>query len=92
MALGALFVTKPDLILLDEPTGQLDPAMRAKAFGWVSSIVRKEAATALMISHDEPPEGTFDRHVLMEAGRIVADELVQSSAPAAASIQPAWPS
>ncbi len=93
VALGALFVTKPELILLDEPTGQLDPRMRAKTFDWMSGIVRKESVTALMISHDEPPKDSFDRHVVMEAGRIVADELVQSPTPASAShIQPARPS
>ncbi len=57
--LAALLIARPDLILLDEPTNNLDAAARAK----VADLLRGWRGGALVVSHD--------RTLLREMDRIV---------------------
>ena len=49
VALGKLLLTKPDIILLDEPTNNLDPASREEI---LKAIAKYEGAIVL-VTHDE---------------------------------------
>jgi energy-coupling factor transport system ATP-binding protein len=75
VAMGAVMVTHPGALLLDEPTRGLD--YRAKQIllellcGW-----RDEDMAILMVTHDvELAVQAADRVILMEKGLIVADGL-----------------
>jgi energy-coupling factor transport system ATP-binding protein len=73
VAVGAVTVTEPMLLLLDEPTRGLDyDAKRALATllrGW-----KAEGASVLLVTHDvEFVAECVDRVVLMSDGRVVAD-------------------
>jgi energy-coupling factor transporter ATP-binding protein EcfA2 len=77
VALAGVLAMEPRVLVLDEPTGGLDRAERARV---VAALRRRAAAgvTVLAVSHDLTfvAEAT-DRAVVMRAGRIVADRPVR---------------
>jgi len=68
-ALAALLVTEPQILILDEPTNQLDLKNRA--------IVEKTMAALsqalVVITHDLPLLSGFDRVLVFHEGELVAD-------------------
>lgn len=75
----------PDLILLDEPLGALDPLIRSDLQADLRRIFRTLGKTVVLVTHDLGEAGYFgDRLVLLRAGRIVQrgtlTELVQQPA------------
>jgi cobalt/nickel transport system ATP-binding protein len=69
-AFATVLVMKPDIIVLDEPTSDLDPRNRRKLIQLVSSL----SATRITVSHDlDFIWDTCQRVVLMSEGKIVAD-------------------
>jgi heme ABC exporter ATP-binding subunit CcmA len=70
LALARCLVRDPELLLLDEPYAGLDVDARTV----VDGVLRRAASrgrTVLLASHEEPPPGTVDRVVGMDAGRVV---------------------
>lgn len=75
-ALCSVLVTGPDILILDEPTNQLDLKNRAL----VQKTIAGLPENVIVISHDLPLIEDFDRVLLFDQGRLVAD------APAAEAI------
>lgn len=75
-ALCSVLVTGPDILILDEPTNQLDLKNRAL----VQKTIAGLPESAIVISHDLPLIEDFERVLLFDQGRLVAD------APAAEAI------
>jgi osmoprotectant transport system ATP-binding protein len=62
---------EPDVLLLDEPLGALDPVIRYDLQEELRSIFRSLKKTVLLVTHDIGEAGFFtDDLVLMNAGRI----------------------
>jgi osmoprotectant transport system ATP-binding protein len=62
----------PDVLLLDEPLGALDPMIRGNLQEELRAIFRALGKTVVMVTHDLAEAGYFgDAIVLMRAGRIV---------------------
>lgn len=62
----------PDLLLLDEPLGALDPMIRAELQDELRVLFRRLGRTVVMVTHDLAEAAYFaDRIVVMQAGRIV---------------------
>ena len=62
----------PDVLLLDEPLGALDPLIRAGLQEDLRSIFRRLEKTVVLVTHDMNEAGYFgDRIVLMRQGRLV---------------------
>lgn len=77
-AIARALVKRPDLILADEPTGNLDPANAAQVMGDLGDFHRR-GGTVLVVTHDPLAEQYAQRTLLLEAGRL------SSAAPAAAA-------
>lgn len=61
----------PDVLLLDEPLGALDPMIRADLQDDLRDLFRRLDKTVVMVTHDLAEAAHFaDRIVLMRAGRI----------------------
>lgn len=61
----------PDVLLLDEPLGALDPMIRADLQDELRAIFRRLDKTVVLVTHDIGEAGHFsDRIVLLRAGRI----------------------
>jgi osmoprotectant transport system ATP-binding protein len=64
----------PEVLLMDEPFGALDPLTRAEMQDMLRELLRRLGKTALIVTHDlEEALYLADRVVLLEAGRVVAD-------------------
>ncbi len=62
----------PDVLLMDEPLGALDPMIRRRLQADLRSIYRTLGKTVVMVTHDLGEAGYFaDTIVLMRQGRIV---------------------
>ena len=62
----------PDVLLLDEPLGSLDPIVRSELQGDLRDIFRRLNKTVVLVTHDMGEAGFFgDVIVLMRQGRIV---------------------
>lgn len=73
LALGIAMLTDPGILLLDEPTSNLDQAGRRELLGELD-VLHKRGKTILFTSHrPEEVEELADRVVTMESGRIVDD-------------------
>lgn len=61
----------PDVLLLDEPLGALDPMIRADLQDDLRAIFRQLAKTVVLVTHDIGEAGYFGDHVvLLRGGRI----------------------
>ncbi|SNR34826.1 ABC transporter ATP-binding protein [Paracoccus sediminis] len=78
---------KPDLLLMDEPFGALDPVIRAKAQADLKDIQRRLGTTLILVTHDMAEAVSLgDRIAVMDAGR-----LLQYDTPARILTKPATP-
>ena len=69
----------PDLLLMDEPFGALDPITRDALGVRVRKLHEKLGLTTIMVTHDMAEAVLLaDRVIVMEGGAIVADETPQS--------------
>ncbi|WP_410216691.1 ABC transporter ATP-binding protein [Paracoccus sp. (in: a-proteobacteria)] len=63
---------KPDLLLMDEPFGALDPVIRAKAQDDLRQIQRQLGTTLILVTHDMEEAVTLgDRIAVMDKGRLI---------------------
>ena len=67
---------RPELILGDEPTGNLDSARAGEVLGLLRRFNRERGQTVLLVTHDAEVGAACDRIIRMRDGRIVADERV----------------
>ena len=73
VALARAFAAEPDLLLADEPTGNLDAATGAAILDLLFERRRETGATLLVITHDPALAGRCGRVLEMRDGRIVGD-------------------
>ncbi len=70
VAVATVLAMRPEILVLDEPSSNLDPASRRE----LAEILRGLPVTLLMVTHDLPYALELcDRSVVLDAGRIVAD-------------------
>ncbi|MDQ3870248.1 MAG: ATP-binding cassette domain-containing protein [Chloroflexota bacterium] len=73
LAIADALILEPDLLILDEPTSELDPIGKDEVFEVVSRLREERAVTVVMVEHAaEQLAEMADRIVLMSEGRIVA--------------------
>lgn len=73
VGLARALVNSPDLIIADEPTGNVDPNMSYEIVSLLTEI-NKRGTTVLMVTHDHNLVRDFHHRVIMlDGGKIVAD-------------------
>ncbi len=73
VGLARALVNSPDLIIADEPTGNVDPNMSYEIVTLLTEI-NKKGTTILMVTHDHNLVRDFQHRVIMlDSGKIVAD-------------------
>lgn len=74
VALAAILAMEPEILVLDEPTSQLDPHGTEEVMSVVSRLAG-EGYTVVVVSHAlEQLAHHLDRLVVLEEGRVVADD------------------
>ena len=75
IGIAKAFVNSPGLLLLDEPTASLDPAIARELRAKILKLVRKAGGAILWTSHNmREIEQVSDRIIFLSRGKIVADD------------------
>lgn len=70
VAIARALVHKPDLILADEPTGNLDAHNANEIFSLFTGLVKEENLSVVMVTHDNQLASLCDRTYVMKDGVI----------------------
>jgi ABC-type Fe3+/spermidine/putrescine transport system ATPase subunit len=72
VALARALITKPKVLLLDEPLGALDRRLRQEMQVELKTIQRKTGITAIFVTHDQEEALTLsDRIAIIHEGRLI---------------------
>jgi putative ABC transport system ATP-binding protein len=72
-ALARAFAAEPDIVLADEPTGNLDQHTGGQIVDLMFDLSRRRGATLVLITHDPALAARCDRMVRLQDGVIVDD-------------------
>ena len=70
VAIARAFMTRPSLLLADEPTGNLDIKTGEKVIELLFELNRKHGTTLVVVTHDHQLAERCQRHLVMTAGRL----------------------
>jgi len=74
LAIAAVLAMEPSVIVLDEPTSQLDPVGRKEVLGLVSLLRKEHGITVVLVEHHTDYILRFaDRVIVMNGGEIVLE-------------------
>lgn len=71
MAVARAIVGNPEIILADEPTGNLDSKMGAEIMQLLHDLNRNDGRTVVMVTHNEEQARQTDRIVRFFDGRMI---------------------
>jgi putative ABC transport system ATP-binding protein len=71
VALARAFAPEPDLLLADEPTGNLDAATGASVIDLMFDMNAEQGTTLILVTHDEALASRCTRRIRLAAGRMV---------------------
>ena len=74
MAIARALVNEPDLILADEPTGNLDARSAAEVLAVLDGARTAAGRTIVLVTHDPAVAAHCTRVARIEEGRVVAIE------------------
>lgn len=72
VAVARALIQRPDLVLADEPTGNLDTHTGDALFALMRSLNRARGITFVIVTHNEKLSAQADRIIRMEDGQIVS--------------------
>ena len=71
VAIARAFVTHPQLLLADEPTGNLDSATGAQIIELMFELNHERGTTLILVTHDEAISSRCARRIRLAGGRVV---------------------
>jgi ABC-type lipoprotein export system ATPase subunit len=71
VAIARALVTKPSIILADEPTGNLDKKNTANIIDILIQLCKENKSTLIMVTHDNDLLTKFDKTYTIESGKIL---------------------
>ncbi len=72
VAIARALINKPELILADEPTGNLDPTLSTDILDLLSTINKTQNLTILMVTHSPMAAAYGNRKIHLKDGEVVA--------------------
>jgi len=73
VAIARAFVTEPDVLFADEPTGNLDAATGERIMDLLFGLNAAAGATLVLVTHDQALALRCGRIIRLDAGRIVEE-------------------
>src|SRR5881398_1295662 len=83
VAIARALVNDPEILLADEPTGNLDTRTSIEIMEVLQRLNREKGITIILITHEHDIAEYAHREVTFRDGRVVSDRLVQSRRDAA---------
>ena len=74
VAIARAFVTRPDVLFADEPTGNLDTATGERIVDLLFDLNSVAGTTLVLVTHDRTLAARCTRIVRLDAGRLVGSE------------------
>lgn len=71
VAIARALANEPQILLADEPTGNLDPRTAERIFDGFIELVRREGLAAIIATHNYALATRMDRAILIEDGVLV---------------------
>ena len=71
VAIARALITRPAVVLADEPTGNLDSRTEMEVISTLKRCVDRYGQTLVMITHDETIAQMADRIIEIEDGKVV---------------------
>jgi putative ABC transport system ATP-binding protein len=71
VAIARAFVTRPDVLFADEPTGNLDAATGERIMELLFGLNAETGATLVLVTHDSALAARCGRVIRLDAGRVV---------------------
>ncbi|MFW2403649.1 MAG: ABC transporter ATP-binding protein [Gammaproteobacteria bacterium] len=71
VAIARAFVTKPDILFADEPTGNLDSSSGDRVANLLFDLNRQSNTTLVLVTHDRQLAERCERIIELEAGKVV---------------------
>lgn len=81
VAIARALVTRPLLILADEPTGNLDSASSDQIVHVLRGLVERQNQTILMVTHDARQAAIADRLFRLRDGQVVEEQSLPQARP-----------
>ena len=75
LCLARAFVNQPDIILADEPTGNLDSQNSKCVLDLLTNLHQEKKATILLVTHEEDVAQKAERIIIMGDGKIIKDSI-----------------
>ncbi|EOP91336.1 hypothetical protein IGM_01982 [Bacillus cereus HuB4-4] len=73
VSIGRSLMNKPEIILADEPTGNLDTKNTKEVLTLLKATAKKYNQTVILITHDPSIASNSDRIITIEDGMIISD-------------------
>lgn len=80
-AIARALITRPEILLADEPTGNLDAATGREIMDLITGLNEREGLTIIMVTHDDAIARQAHRIVRLKEGRIERLEEVDAISP-----------
>jgi putative ABC transport system ATP-binding protein len=76
LSLARAFVNDPEIILADEPTGNLDSKNSDRIIELIKELHRVKGATIILVTHESQVADQSQRILTLEDGEIIADRII----------------
>ena len=74
LSIARAFVNEPDIILADEPTGNLDSKNSEHIMNLIQELHRVKQATIVLVTHESQVASQSQRILTLEDGKIISDQ------------------
>ncbi len=75
VALARAFMSKPPILMADEPTGNLDSVNGQVVLDLLLTLNRRENTTLVLVTHDQALASRADRIITLSDGKVVSDQM-----------------
>lgn len=80
VAIARAFANKPDILLADEPTGNLDSRTGTRIFELMTQMHDTSGVLLVLVTHDQELASRAERRIMLQDGRVISDSAMGAAA------------